>query len=440
MKRIKQSICALLALTTLFSTAYAKNLSVFEDVLSQEDKETEDYIEAVGIDTYLQELDTEAYYESNFVDSWDDLSILTGLDDTPSYTQVDLKNNFSNYATEDSTVNFSTVAKKNVPTANVVGIVLDFYSDEPISGAEVFVNDEPLVIVGDDGRFQVYGMPDGIYDFMVIADDYKDSMFYNYSIDAFEDTVIFTFYMRNDESFITNSEDFRHQDERLLEETQVEFTTNAMRASTTVPHCDNNVYVEINGVKKKVTRQNYLTTVVSSEMDSVRTLYNKGMSDKEILQLYTAQAMTASTYLEYCKNVYSNHRSTGSDLCNKSHCQAYDTTKTNSVAATAVSNIFNTVGGKKTCVVFFYKPSTTYNYFYAAYFSDCDNQGTKNYAGQPALRQVACTDLYNGYNGHRNGLCQTGAAMRATEKYNAVEICQYYYTDVKSAFCIIDNL
>ena len=46
---------------------------------------------------------------------------------------------------------------------------------------------------------------------------------------------------------------------------------------------------------------------------------------------------------------------------------------------------------------------------------------------QPALKAVSCTDIATGAGGHRYGLCQMGAALRAKNGDSASNILLYYY-------------
>lgn len=56
---------------------------------------------------------------------------------------------------------------------------------------------------------------------------------------------------------------------------------------------------------------------------------------------------------------------------------------------------------------------------------------------QPALKAVSCTDIATGAGGHRYGLCQMGAALRAKNGDSASNILLYYYTDCRIISCTI---
>ena len=85
-----------------------------------------------------------------------------------------------------------------------------------------------------------------------------------------------------------------------------------------------------------------------------------------------------------------------------------------------------------------YKPSsTTYDYIWGAFFSSCSGNGTKDHSTQPALKAVSCTDIATGAGGHRYGLCQMGAALRAKNGDSASNILLYYYTDCRIISCTL---
>lgn len=56
---------------------------------------------------------------------------------------------------------------------------------------------------------------------------------------------------------------------------------------------------------------------------------------------------------------------------------------------------------------------------------------------QPALKAVSCTDIATGVGGHRYGLCQMGAALRAKNGDSASNILLYYYTDCRIISCTL---
>lgn len=78
-------------------------------------------------------------------------------------------------------------------TSNVVGVVQDFESQSPISGATVSVDGVFTLTTDSDGRFQITNMPDGVYDWNISADGYISSTYSNYCVDHLDRTTIFTF-------------------------------------------------------------------------------------------------------------------------------------------------------------------------------------------------------------------------------------------------------
>lgn len=61
----------------------------------------------------------------------------------------------------------------------------------------------------------------------------------------------------------------------------------------------------------------------------------------------------------------------------------------------------------------------------------------KDHSTQPALKAVSCTDIATGAGGHRYGLCQMGAALRAKNGDSASNILLYYYTDCRIISCTL---
>lgn len=158
----------------------------------------------------------------------------------------------------------------------------------------------------------------------------------------------------------------------------------------------------------------------------------------QVSELYEAQAVAANTFLEYALSVYSNHSGKDYKVCSSSCCQVYDPTKVTEEAIDATANIFYTSGGKSKTDIVMYKPSsTTYDYIWGAFFSSCSGNGTKDHSTQPALKAVSCTDIATGAGGHRYGLCQMGAALRAKNGDSASNILLYYYTDCRIISCTL---
>lgn len=61
-----------------------------------------------------------------------------------------------------------------------------------------------------------------------------------------------------------------------------------------------------------------------------------------------------------------------------------------------------------------HKPTvSTYNYICAFHFSSCGGNGAKTVSEIPYLKEKSCSDLIRGFGGHRQGLCQCGAAKMA---------------------------
>lgn len=151
-----------------------------------------------------------------------DRSTVKLMADTPAVTQKDLEQNFMNYAEGESTVTFPTIptGSSGEPGANVVGVVLEFETEAPVSNAAVAVDGQAVAVSGEDGRFQITNIPNGTYDWTVTAAGYEESRYLNYSVDYLDGANIFTFYISRDEVFFEDRETL-HTGEQYLPPTDM---------------------------------------------------------------------------------------------------------------------------------------------------------------------------------------------------------------------------
>lgn len=309
---------------------------------------------------------------------------------------------------------------------------------KPIFGATIYANDQKIVTSGKDVRFQIINMPNGEYDWQISAPGYEDSYYLNYLVDGFDGANIFKFYLDADNPTIVDREDFHHGEQGIPPESSVNLGT--YEASTTAMSSVPSVRadVDIVGIESPVSRDEYIYTVLSSELYSTSWYTERGLTSFEVVQLYVAQAIAANTFLEYSQSVYTSHGS--DDVCATAHCQVYDPTRVIQAAIDATDDMFYTVGGEPTTIVTLYEPTyDSYNYIWGAFFSDCDNLGTRTHSTEPALMAVSCTDLTSGADGHRYGMCQMGAAQLAKDGYNAGQIIDYYYHSSDTEFCPLED-
>lgn len=323
-------------------------------------------------------------------------------------------------------------------SANVVGVVLDFKTEKPISEATIYANNQKIVTSGKDGRFQITNMPNGEYDWQISAPGYEDSRYLNYLVDGSDGANIFKFCLDTDNPIIVDREGFHHGEQEIPPESSVDLGT--YEASTlsmsSVPTVRSDV--DIVDIANPVPRDEYIYTVLSSELYSTSWYTTRGLTSAEVEQLYVAQAIAANTFLEYAQSVYTSHGS--DDVCTTTHCQVYDPTRVTQAAIDATDDIFYTVGGEPATIVTFYEPTyNSYNYIWGAFFSDCNNLGTRTHSTEPALVAVPCTDLTSGADGHRYGMCQMGAAQLAKDGYVAGEIIDYYYHSCDTEFCPLED-
>ncbi|MDE6108001.1 MAG: carboxypeptidase regulatory-like domain-containing protein [Oscillospiraceae bacterium] len=366
-------------------------------------------------------------------ESWN--SFLDEIDNL-TFTKADYLNDFRSYADDSSTINLLTtyfIAEG----ANVVGIVLDCETSKPVVGAEIHVmgdNNVNLVFSTDkQGRFQITNMPNAKYDWMILAPNYVDATYKAYDVDSHDGTTIFTFYISSNRAIVKNRNEIGNQSDAHKLETDAllpQQATPIMEMSmSTPPEVEPLITVYYNNAIKEVKRQEYLYTVLSSELYNANYYESFGLSDNAITQLYAAQAVAANTFVEYVQNVYSNHGNEGYDVCSTECCQAYDSTKVTTQAIGVVGNyvrVLDLTNGLRYRVVLYKPTNKTYDYIWGSYFSSCGSKGTQTHNTEPALIGKACTDLTNGVVQKGYGMCQMGAAQKAKDGYTYNQILNYY--------------
>lgn len=362
--------------------------------------------------------------------------------ETDTITQYDYEEGFHNYAHPEATVDFVSELRSlsERELANVVGVVKDYNTDEMISGAVISANGDKVVVTGEDGRFQIKNIPSGTYDWQINVNEYAVANYNNYDVDSADGTTIFTFYVNRDKEVVRDREEIVHDDEDgqtvppdTISMGNYMISANA-KSMNSIPSVSDTVKVYYNDKTQSVNREEYIYTVLSSELYGTSYYEDKGLTSSQVSQLYKAQAIAANTFLEYAMSVYSNHSSY--DVCSGTCCQVFDPAKVTEAAIDATADIFITQSSGKTVTkVVLYKPETSkYDYIWGAFFSSCKGNGTKKHSTQPALQAVSCTDIATGAGGHRYGLCQMGAAQRAKDGKTASSILLYYYTG-----CTVEN-
>lgn len=120
-------------------------------------------------------------------------------------TESDIPDEYKHYAEDNATISIDGVDAQTHTyydsvtdttfsgTSTVVGVVRDFESQSPISGATVSVDGVFTLTTDSDGRFRITNMPDGVYDWNISADGYISSTYSNYCVDHLDGTTIFTF-------------------------------------------------------------------------------------------------------------------------------------------------------------------------------------------------------------------------------------------------------
>ena len=359
-------------------------------------------------------------------------------------TKEDVSSNFVHYASGESRValpNMVAGSSDETAVSNVVGMVLDLYTKQPIANAKINANGVELVSTDKDGRFQIVNLPDGKYDWEVSADGYKNGTYLNYVVTNAGGTNIFEFKICDDREFFVNRDTLHeYVGECAQEESLDELAASGMRATrkpnnpmSSIPTAYSTVKVYHDGITETVDRQEYVYHTVASEQYSPAYYSGLNMSDTDILQVYAAQALICNTYIEALQKVYIKH--SGYDVCAPG-CHAYDTTQNYSILPKALSAMFVNANGAPSTVILYYKPSSsTYQYLMTEWFSSCKNKGTIDHPDNwPGVTAKSCSDLFTGAGGHRRGYCQSGAAKKALNGNKAVDIAKYYFTNSGQGF------
>ena len=101
--------------------------------------------------------------------------------DTDVITQEDYEQGFLNYSQTSVDFSDSQVFRRQ-GTANVVGVVKDYDDDSLVFGATIFVDGKEILTTCQDGRFQMKNVPNGKYDWTIVATGYYLADYVNYDV------------------------------------------------------------------------------------------------------------------------------------------------------------------------------------------------------------------------------------------------------------------
>lgn len=181
------------------------------------------------------------------------------LKDTDAVKQSDRDDEFQHYAEKQSTVVLDDSGQ-----VNVVGIVRDYKNQSLISGAKIFMDEMLLVMTGSNGRFQIKNVPSGNHVWRIEAEGYYPSKYLNYELDEVGGANIFTFEASKEFPVVKDSKIIR----KFSETSHDEFTEsiNQITTMSSVPSVQSTVSVYYNGSIVNVGREEYIYTVLSSEL------------------------------------------------------------------------------------------------------------------------------------------------------------------------------
>lgn len=194
--------------------------------------------------------------------------------ETDTITQYDYEEGFHNYAHPEATVDFVSELRSlsERELANVVGVVKDYNTDEMISGAVISANGDKVVVTGEDGRFQIKNIPSGTYDWQINVNEYAVANYNNYDVDSADGTTIFTFYVNRDKEVVRDREEIVHDDEDgqtvppdTISMGNYMISANA-KSMNSIPSVSDTVKVYYNDKTRSVNREEYIYTVLSSEL------------------------------------------------------------------------------------------------------------------------------------------------------------------------------
>ena len=226
--------------------------------------------------------------------------------ETDMVTRKDFEEGFQNYAQPDATMDLLEDGRIYAAggLANVVGAVKDYETEEMIPGATVSIGGEALVTTGTDGRFQIRNFPSGVYDWQINASGYYTAEYSNYDVDYLDGATIFTFYISDDFAVRKDRDeilrgDACQQQELSTAETDGEdgIMPTSARAMTAPPEVNSQIRVYYNKAIHTVGREEYIYTVLSSEVYSARDYEIWGLTMAQRVGCVLRSASNRSEYI-----------------------------------------------------------------------------------------------------------------------------------------------
>jgi len=210
-------------------------------------------------------------YENGSLRSFSNSEDTFLLHESLAVTQDDLNNNFLEYAEISATVSMPTTLQNSSSvssqTTNVVGIVLDYDTELPVSEATISIDGVPVVSTGTDGRFQISNVPSGQYNWSISANDYCSASYTNYSVDPADGATIFTFYINTATPVVKDREiSVAHTCEQTVPPNITDRNSATSHAMSAVPDVSDSVSIFYNSAVRSVDREVYIYTVLSSEL------------------------------------------------------------------------------------------------------------------------------------------------------------------------------
>lgn len=138
------------------------------------------------------------------------------------YTDEDVEESFENYAEISYTLPAMLHAEET-ELSNVVGTVFDNSNGRPIEGVKIFIDKEEITETDENGRFQIRGLPDGLYNWKLTKDGYCEAEYNGYGVNAIWGASIFCFYLSSDEKILLPG--FSENDDAQITQSEKESKT-----------------------------------------------------------------------------------------------------------------------------------------------------------------------------------------------------------------------
>lgn len=212
------------------------------------------------------------------------------------YTDEDIDTSFEDYA-EVSYILPEAFSMNEEELSNAVGTVFDNISGKPIEGVKIFVDGEELTETDKNGRFQIRGLADGLYDWKLLKEGYYEAEYKSYAIKAIWGASIFSFCLSKEEviteiGFIENEES-KTETVSLEEDKEVE---NKIETSKTIEKTET-IKEQKNSINREKTEEQ--ETIEQEEQRAQRLKESRLYTDQDVEEGFKNYAEVSNTVSEH---------------------------------------------------------------------------------------------------------------------------------------------